>query len=272
MRTAAAAVALCAPHHAGAQTWTCPTSAFKWLSDGKQFNVYQDCIFKMQAPAVEDLKTAKAFYAEASASAHTGFEHKDRSLMYLYRNLNTPDQLSFFWIHGIDDHKDRPGGTGIRDYGPVADFQQEACVWSQISDFPPGTRIAEADDSSNEFDWHDELGWGKTTPSHDPARQYMAGRWHFKDNTDGMTLDRIPLDKDWCMRIEVNFDDPKMDPDCRNKMNDWRFFFADGSDQQLSLDRPVYICSEAQVGGCSGCPTVGTTATYCGMADDAANP
>ena len=52
------------------------------------------------------LRTPEEHYDYGSFSAHTGWEAVGRSLMYLFRDLRTPDALSLFIISGAD--KNRP--------------------------------------------------------------------------------------------------------------------------------------------------------------------
>eukprot|EP00756_Hemistasia_phaeocysticola_P012335 Hpha_TRINITY_DN15188_c1_g13::TRINITY_DN15188_c1_g13_i1::g.128601::m.128601 len=237
----------------------CPATRFEFLGNSRQFEVYQDCNFKLKVPAVEGLKTATEFYDYYSASSHTGFERTDRSFLFLYRNLNFPNELAIFWLHGIDSQPAIDQGLPR---------QGTAAVWGQMSGIPTGARIAQADDGPSEFDWSSELGWDRSSPTH--SGPYIAGRWWFKDNTDGGSLDQLPMDQDWEMKVEVNFDATGMSADGKGKMNDWRFFFADGSDQVLQTQRPLFIRSKvpASKDNVIDYPAPLETLTFCGLAVD----
>jgi hypothetical protein len=68
-------------------------------------------------PAVEQPMSAADFYNYSSASSHTGFERRGRSLLFLYRNL-TNDELALVITHGIDDigqpvDQRQPGGSRV---------------------------------------------------------------------------------------------------------------------------------------------------------------
>eukprot|EP01065_Artemidia_motanka_P003770 TRINITY_DN11799_c1_g2_i4.p1 TRINITY_DN11799_c1_g2~~TRINITY_DN11799_c1_g2_i4.p1 ORF type:complete len:772 (+),score=230.95 TRINITY_DN11799_c1_g2_i4:42-2357(+) len=240
----------------------CPDNSFDFVGDTRQFTVYQDCVFKLQVPAVERLQTAKDFYSYSSASSHTGFEKTDRSFIFLYRDLRTPGELAIFWLHGID----APDATakGLPRQGP-------ASVYGQITGLPDGANIAQQDDNANEFDWSSKTGWDYSTPTH--SGPYINGRWWFADNTDGGSLDKLNMNVDWEIKIDVNFDAPSMRSDGKGKMNDWRFFFADGSDQVLDTSRPLYIRSEKPRSGSDilEWPGEGATATFCALAVDSNN-
>ena len=68
-------------------------------------------------PAVERPMSAADFYDYSSASSHTGFELRGRSLLFLYRNINS-DELALIITHGIDYMgqpvgERQPGGSRV---------------------------------------------------------------------------------------------------------------------------------------------------------------
>eukprot|EP01064_Diplonema_japonicum_P016143 TRINITY_DN24156_c0_g1_i1.p1 TRINITY_DN24156_c0_g1~~TRINITY_DN24156_c0_g1_i1.p1 ORF type:complete len:667 (+),score=80.20 TRINITY_DN24156_c0_g1_i1:33-2033(+) len=170
-------------------------------------------------PAVEGTKTAHDFYNYYSSSSHTGFEVANRSFVFLYRDLNTPDQLSMFWIHGFK-----------------GDEQGHAVVHGRISGIPSGTQIAQADDSSSEFDWTSTLDWSEPSPTHGspPASPFIAGRWVYVKNTDGGAIDKLSMTTEWTLKIEGQF---------LEGVSEWMYFFADGSSELLNMSLPLEISS-----------------------------
>ncbi|MCA9542827.1 MAG: hypothetical protein KC613_00510, partial [Myxococcales bacterium] len=161
-------------------------------------------------PAVERPRTAAQFYNYSSASSHTGFELRARSLLFLYRDLNT-DELALVITHGIDNMgqpaaERQPSGSRVR---------------MDLSGVPAQAVVTQSDDNGTEFGLN-----------HEPE-----GNWSFGDNTDGGVLSNLPLDEDWAITLEVlQFD----------QIDQWAYYFA--ADNQLVLDPalPVTIRSRGQ--------------------------
>lgn len=211
------------------------------------FEIEQAGSFKRSAPAVERLKNAKQFYSYSSASSHTGFEQARRSLIFLYRDIRT-DELALFLTHGIDDLGQ-----------PEAQQQPSATVEADILGVPNGARIAEQDDSSSEFNWGANVNQtrGNLTGSGPPI---ALGRWSFGSNTDGGALDRLPTDQDWEISVSIRL---------IRGINEWAYFFADGSMLTLDPDRPLILRS---LGGSQEADQVtsveGQAVTFCALATD----
>gem|GEM_PF-6140137 len=168
-------------------------------------------------PAVETLSSAKDFYDFYSASSHTGFEESGRSLLFLHRDVSkTPSPISLIITHGIDEST-----TGIR--------QPSATVNMDINDLPDVVIVTQSDDNANEFK--------KVDPT------TAEGRWRFGRNTDGGVLEGFPEDYDWSMTIDVDF---------VRGINQWEYYYADGTNLTLDPNKPVTIGYDAPP----------TTATY----------
>ena len=164
-------------------------------------------------PAVEQPMSAAAFYDYRSASSHTGFERRGRSLLFLYRNLND-DELALIITHGIDD------------LGQPADQRQPANshVIMDLEGVPPQAVVTQSDDNGNEF-----------SLSREPE-----GDWRFVNNTDGGVLSNLPVDENWAITINTQL---------VAQIDEWAYYFA--ADNQLILDSslPVTIRSRGQEQG-----------------------
>ena len=212
------------------------------------FEIEQEGRFKRSAPAVERTETAESFYDFRSASSHTGFESRGRSIVFLYRDIRT-DDLGLFFTHGIDDigqPQNQRQGTGYVDLTATG--------------VPTGARIAEADDNCSEFNFSTQ----ETSISNNNCQgrlQYLVGDWGYGNNTDGGAIDRLPVDEDWEITVNIR----RFDGD----MNEWAYFFADGS--ALTLDRSLPLTIRSQ-GGSVEADTVtsneGQSVTFCALATD----
>ncbi len=117
------------------------------------------------------------FYDHGSASAHTGFESARESHLFLY--LSPDGLLSLLTIVGID-----LDSTGIS--------TGDGAVVQSFEGLPPGTFVAHADDTPEEFDM--------TSPS------TAFGDWEFHDNTDGGVLSGLPWPGAWTITIRTDLD------------------------------------------------------------------
>ena len=184
-------------------------------------------------PAVERPMSAATFYDYRSASSHTGFELRGRSLLFLYRDLNT-DELALVITHGIDN------------LGQASDQRQPggSVVIMDLEGVPAQAVVTQSDDNGSEF------GLG-----HEPE-----GNWRFGDNTDGGVISNLPVDQNWEISISVlQF----------AQIDQWAYYFA--ADTQLILDYtlPVIIRSRGQDQGPDelGAPE-GQVVTACAFATD----
>jgi hypothetical protein len=66
------------------------------------FEITQPNGLRRTVPAVEQAQPAHTFYAYRSASSHTGYERRLRSILFLHRDILT-DALSLIITHGIDE-------------------------------------------------------------------------------------------------------------------------------------------------------------------------
>eukprot|EP00756_Hemistasia_phaeocysticola_P012354 Hpha_TRINITY_DN15188_c1_g7::TRINITY_DN15188_c1_g7_i1::g.128523::m.128523 len=234
------------------------------MNDVNYFEIEQPGNFRVPVPAVQGAETAEEYYDWRSWSSHTGFELAGRSSLFLYRDVRT-DVSSLIWTHGMD------GDDVKKQHGSNAPFgtgkgkrQGVAMVHAHISQVPGGAKLVQSDDKGDEFGWTDTLNWKKNKPSGKGGN--VAGRWWFKDNSDGGALDNLPsCDKtgdEWEMKVEVKF---------LQGMDDWRFFSSHDSSRRLDASKPLYIrCKVAK--GSSDFVTltvhVGQRATLCTYAVD----
>jgi len=216
-----------------------------FIGSSRIFEVSQEGRFRKSAPAVERDKSAKRFYDYRSASSHTGFEVAGRSIVFLYRDVRN-DDLALFLTHGIDDMGQ-----------PRSQRQGNARVNGSVVGVPAGARIAERDDGPHEFDWGSAPNAAPGTANGPPI---AIGKWHYGNNTDGGAIDLLPPDQDW--RIEVNIN-------LVHGMDDWSYFFADGTRQILDPSLPLIIESR---GGSQEPDQVasveGQEVTVCALASD----
>eukprot|EP01064_Diplonema_japonicum_P000022 TRINITY_DN0_c0_g1_i4.p1 TRINITY_DN0_c0_g1~~TRINITY_DN0_c0_g1_i4.p1 ORF type:complete len:289 (+),score=94.04 TRINITY_DN0_c0_g1_i4:198-1064(+) len=163
--------------------------------------------------------TAKQFYDFDSWSAHTGFEKAGTSNMFLYRDLNNPTHLSFFWTHGID----HPHGN-----------QPSASVDGLVSGVPDGVTIAERDDRAAEWDWTTSSSLGSINHNKGIGAPFnVGGRWRFAKNTDGGAIDGLPTNLNWELKVQTRFN---------YGIDTWQFHFGDGSvAQDMDPSEPVYL-------------------------------
>ena len=161
-------------------------------------------------PAVERPMSAAQFYDYRSASSHTGFELKGRSLLFLYRDLSS-DELALVITHGIDD------------LGQPANQRQpdNSRVVMDLEGVPAQAVVTQSDDNANEFS----------------LSQEPEGNWYFVNNTDGGVISNLPVDENWAITITTNL---------VSQMDQWAYYFA--ADNQLILDDnlPVTIRSRGQ--------------------------
>jgi hypothetical protein len=187
-------------------------------------------------PAVEQPMSAADFYNYSSASSHTGFERRGRSLLFLYRNL-TNDELALVITHGIDDigqpvDQRQPGGSRVT---------------MDLAGVPPQAVVTQSDDNNNEF-----------RLNRDPE-----GSWNFGNNTDGGVISNLPLDENWEITISANF---------ISQIDQWAYYFA--ADTQLILDGnlPVTLRSRGQDQGPDEVTAPeGREVTLCAFATDDTN-
>ena len=184
-------------------------------------------------PAVERPMSAAQFYDYYSASSHTGFEQRGRSLLFLYRNLNN-DELALIITHGIDD------------LGQPEDQRQPANskVIMDLEGVPPQAVITQSDDNGNEFGLNRE----------------PEGNWDFVNNTDGGVLSNLPLEENWEITITADF---------VSQIDQWAYYFA--ADTQLILDQslPVTLRSRGQEQGADQLVAPeGREVTLCAFATD----
>ncbi len=219
------------------------------------FEIEQEGRFKRSAPAVERTETAVSFYDFYSSSSHTGFEVARRSIVFLYRDIRT-DELGLFFTHGIDD------------MGQPADQRQPSGgVRMRARGVPSGTRIAEADDNCSEFNFKgNDSNWesGADLSSSCQGRNtYLLGKWSYGNNTDGGAIDRLPVDQNWEITIDLRMS---------GAMDEWAYFFADGTRLVLDENLPLKIRSR---GGEVEADTVtsneGQSVTFCALATDNAS-
>lgn len=216
------------------------------------FEIEQEGRFKRSAPAVERTETAEDFYDFFSASSHTGFEVAKRSITFLYRDIRT-DELGLFFTHGIDD------------LGQPADQRQpSADVMMRATNIPAGARIAEADDNCSEFNFiNNDTNWQSGASLNAGCQghnSFLIGDWSFGNNTDGGAIDSLPTDEDWAISIDIRFS---------GAMDEWAYFFADGTRLVLDPDLPLILRSK---GGSVEADTVtsneGQSVTFCALATD----
>eukprot|EP01065_Artemidia_motanka_P023310 TRINITY_DN27848_c0_g1_i1.p1 TRINITY_DN27848_c0_g1~~TRINITY_DN27848_c0_g1_i1.p1 ORF type:complete len:775 (+),score=89.57 TRINITY_DN27848_c0_g1_i1:34-2325(+) len=205
----------CSVHTSG-----CPGLVNFLGGDAQHFEISQEGAFSRVVPALERAESASDFYDYRSSSSHTGLEHVDRSLMYLYRDLSNPEQnLALFWTHGIKDSR-----------------QASAQLWGRMKGMPPGTKIIVQDDAPAEFNWHDHWNWtdGWEKGSLSGSGPYIGGKWTFAKNTDGGAIDSMRTDLNWTIEVDVQFHSGAPDWD-------WRIYFGDGSEQELDPSKTLVI-------------------------------
>lgn len=152
------------------------------------------------------------FYAHDSASAHTGFETRRESHLFLY--LAPDGTLSLLTIHGIDED-----ATGIS--------TGEGEVVQTFEGLPGGTYVAHADDNTDEFDL--------TSPS------TALGDWWFRDNTDGGVLSGLPWPGAWTITIRTDLD---------VGIDTWGVIVPDGVRHLLDATREAILVSRIESTGC----------------------
>jgi len=174
------------------------------------FEISQPNGLTRSIPAVESPMSAADFYDYRSASSHTGFEQRGRSLLFLYRNLND-DELALIITHGIDNigqpsDERQPGGSHVT---------------MDLDGVPEQAIVTQSDDNNNEF-----------RLDRDPE-----GNWRFGNNTDGGVISNLPLDENWEITITT---------DLISQIDEWAYYFA--ADTQLLLDDslPVTLRSRGQ--------------------------
>ncbi len=140
---------------------------------------------------VDEARTVVDFYDYRSESSHTGFEGRDLSALFLYRDTQS-EVLSLVNHHGIDEDT-----TGITlPHGLVA------TDWTGV---PPGVAITVGDEAQEFFFF---------------AEDEIHGRFEFWRNTDGGALSELPFPGDWQIDVTVTFE---------LGITTWHFFDADRS-------------------------------------------
>ena len=198
------------------------------------FEITQPHGLRRVVPAVEQNQTAHGFYDYRSASSHTGYERARRSILFLHRDLRD-DALSLIITHGIDNigqpmEERQPGSSLVR-------FDLEGV--------PEGARVTQADDGPSEFG----------------LNRQPEGVWSFGDNTDGGVLSSLPIDRDWSLTIT---------PLGWNRIDDWGYHFADGSDIFLDMEQAVTLQSRGETAtGDTIEADEGVLVTVCAFVEDA---
>ncbi len=158
-------------------------------------------------------RSAVAFYDYRSASSHTGLEQVGESRIYLYVDTDT-GRLSLVLTHGIDRD-----GTGLRQPSATVDFD--------VTGIPPGFVIDVSDDDPSEF-----FASGPTT---------AAGRWTFRDNSDGGVLGGLPFPGVWKITVTPRF---------RTGLTTWGWVRDDLMRIPLVMSEPITIESFDQSTRC----------------------
>eukprot|EP00662_Eupelagonemidae_sp_cell21_P049394 gene49394-14284_t len=160
---AVAAAALCA----GVADAVPQFTGGDYYSEAEQFGPRP---FKEEITAVErNGITPNQFYDFSSASSHTGFERRNLSFIFLYRDTADPnDDLSLFWLNGIDETT-----TGV--------VQDRAQVVGRVTQFPqdPAIELSEVDEG-NEVCWKADTAFqrpGGVNPSICAPNGQVGDRW-----------------------------------------------------------------------------------------------
>ncbi|MBN4050130.1 DUF4215 domain-containing protein [Desulfobulbus sp. AH-315-M07] len=187
---------------------------------------------------VDRAQSPFVFYNYTSESSHTGFEDRDLSALFLYRDT-TAESLGLMMHHGIDlDSESIEIPHGLVDM--------------RIDELPPGVSIVVADDD-------DELFFESPTA--------LIGSWEFWENTDGGAIAALPFPGDWSIEIRVTF---------RAGITRWNYITADGEALVLQqsdvavltafpapsscrVDCTVPVCGDSYVDGGEVCDDGNTT-------------
>ncbi|TNF27105.1 MAG: hypothetical protein EP329_20105 [Deltaproteobacteria bacterium] len=201
------------------------------------------------APAVERLQAASTFYNYCSASSHTGFELKGRSLFFFYRDVRAtanPDVVSLILTHGVD-----AAGAGCHGTGG----QGSATVQMRITGVPAVASVSVSDDAG-------ELK--------EPSPGRFEGNWAFADNTDGGVISNIPTDQDWTVCVEQRRTDAQTAPAWTGDMSQWQYYFGGGADVTLDPARQVCIKYKRPLAPDTVGVIVDKPLTICGHVEDPA--
>lgn len=152
---------------------------------------------------VERFTEARFFYGLVSASAHTGYEDRLTSNLFLYRDYNTR-LVSLFTVHGIDLDT-----TGVMQ--PLSDVSFE------YTGVPGGTSVVISDDAGE----LNAAGAGR-----------FVGNWRFQNNTDGGVLQGLPIPGNWIVRVH---------PTWRQGLTTWRWVDQDNLFTTFDRTRDVLI-------------------------------
>ncbi len=147
------------------------SAAPEFVAEIRLFEITQPDGLRRAVPAVEQAQAAHVFYDYRSASSHTGYEQRLRSILFLHRDLNT-DAVSLIITHGIDAPGNQPSGR----------------VTMDLEGVPEVARVTQSDDSG-EFN----------------INRALEGSWTYANNTDGGVVSDLPLDEDWAITITPNF-------------------------------------------------------------------
>jgi cysteine-rich repeat protein len=125
---------------------------------------------------VDRAESVRSFYSYFSESSHTGFEGRDLSALFLYRDTST-ETLGLVTHHGIDE--DTSGIT-----------LPEGRVDLKMEGMPSTATIAIADEDHELFFETDDR---------------VVGLFEFWRNTDGGALEGLPFPGDWRIDVSVVF-------------------------------------------------------------------
>jgi len=201
------------------------------------------------APAVETFTTAADLYDYCSASSHTGFEKAGLSLIFLHRDLTANDNtIDLLITHGKDitalDANSCPNPCVLPDPSGQGDTrwcyrttsadnnpQTNLEVHMALDGVPTSASLASSDDPG-EFDSYTSSAGLCTGIATNPDSSTWCGKWNFGQNTDGGSIQQIPLDQDWkiCASVEQF-----------KGITDWAYYFASGTNHALDPSKPMCI-------------------------------
>ncbi|MFS8067148.1 MAG: DUF4215 domain-containing protein [Byssovorax sp.] len=173
-------------------------------------NVEQPAIALIQGALFQGVRpfdnssSAVAFYDEASASGHTGFEKLDTSRVFFYRNQGN-SVLSLFFVHGIDqDSSGQAQGPGH--------------VIMDVTGLPFGAFVSVADDTLSEF-----------APSSGTS---VHGDWTFNLNSDGGVISNFPFPGTWKVTVKASF---------LSGITGWDYIDGDTSPTAVDTSQPIVL-------------------------------
>ncbi|MEO5731511.1 MAG: DUF4215 domain-containing protein [Byssovorax sp.] len=173
-------------------------------------NVEQPAIALIQGALFQGVRpfdnssSAVAFYDEASASGHTGFEKLGTSRVFFYRNQGN-SVLSLFFVHGIDqDSSGQAQGPGH--------------VIMDVTGLPFGAFVSVADDTFSEF------AASSGTSVH--------GDWSFNLNSDGGVISNFPFPGTWKVTVKPSF---------LSGITGWDYIDGDASPTAVDTSQPIVL-------------------------------